>query len=164
VNVVSGASDGSSVGILNFVRGGEQRLTLLGDVDGGARWELLLGSRRFHSVLGARLQRTENGERWWAAFGLGARLRERGRLFVDLDLLGEHVNAVETPHVGATLRALAGWRLASRVAIVAGPTANLMLSFDEAFAPGAGGLGRDVAWFGAEHGRASVGFVAGLRM
>jgi hypothetical protein len=164
VNVVSGASDGSSVGILNFVRGGEQRLTLLGDVDGGARWELLLGSRRFHSILGARLQRTENGERWWGAFGLGARLGGRGRLFVDLDLLGEHVKAVETPHLDATLRALAGWRLASRAAIVAGPTANLMLSFDEAFAPGAGGLGRDVAWFGAEHGRASAGFVAGLRM
>jgi hypothetical protein len=165
VNVATGGSDGVPLGVLNFVRGGEQRLTLLADEDGGARSELLLGTRRFHSVLGARLQRTADGERWWGVFGLGARAGGAGRLFVDVDLLAERALDEDAPHVGGTLRALAGWRLASRAALVAGPTANVILSFDEAFAPGAGGgVGREVGWFGADRGRAWVGFVAGLRM
>jgi hypothetical protein len=153
--------DGAPLGLISLVRDGEHKLLVLGDESGILSTELLLGSRSFHSLLSAGVQRTRGGERLWAGFGLGAHLA-RGRFLLDSDLLAQRAPNVGTDHVLATARLLGGWQLAPWAALVAGPSVNLFWS-RKGFDPGVGnGLGDRLG--GSDTGRGWLGFEAGLRL
>jgi hypothetical protein len=63
----------------------------------------------------------------------------------------------------ATARARLSWQLTPLVGLVAGPTANLLVSSDPSYDPDlAGPISRSVDW--GDHGRAWVGLLAGLQL
>ena len=159
VNVAEGI-DGVSLGLVPIVRDGEKKLLVLGDENGILSTGLLLGSRTFHSILSAGVQRDGSGARLWAGFGLGAH-RTRGRLLLDVDLLAQRADEPDD-HVLATARLLAGWQLTPHAAVVAGPSVSGFWA-EEGFRPGLGGaLEQELSSGGTS--RAWLGFTAGLRL
>lgn len=152
--------DGAPIGLVPLIGSGERRLLVLGDGDGVLDAGLLLGSRTFHTIWTAGIQRSSGTARVWTGFGLGAHLAGRGRFFADVDVLGRNA-ASEGAHVLATLRALFGWQLTPHAAVVLGPTVSYFRS--DGFDPGIGtALGWDLG--GAAVERMWVGFNAGLRL
>lgn len=160
---VADTVDGASVGVVPLVRDGEQRLLVLGNEAGMLEAGVLLGSRRVHTVLSGAVQRTAGDARLWAGGGLGVRLGG-ARAFADVDLLGMSVPDEPVDHLRGTLRVLGACQLARRLALVAGPTVNVLWSRDPAFDPGvAGALSRDLG----DRDRVVrlwAGFSAGLRI
>jgi caspase domain-containing protein len=159
VNVAEGIH-GVSLGLVPIVRDGEKKLLVLGDENGILSTGLLLGSRTFHSILSAGVQRDGSGARLWAGFGLGAH-HTRGRLLLDVDLLAQRADEPDD-HVLATARLLAGWQLTPHAAVVAGPSVSGFWA-EEGFRPGLGGaLEQELSSGGTS--RAWLGFTAGLRL
>ena len=160
VNVADGVH-GVSLGLLPIVRDGERKLLVLGDENGIFSTGLLLGSRTFHTILSAGVQRASGGGRLWAGLGIGTH-HARGRFLVDVDLLGQRAVDEPADHVLATARLLAGWQLTPYAAVVAGPSVSGFWA-EEGFRPGLGGLLEYD--YGAGGGRRSwLGFAAGLRV
>ncbi|WP_041448833.1 caspase family protein [Anaeromyxobacter sp. Fw109-5] len=152
--------DGVSLGLLPLVRDGEHKLLVLGDENGILSTGLLLGSRTFHTIVTAGVQRSSGGGRFWSGLGLGAH-RARGRFLLDLDLLAQQV-VDEDANVLATARLLGGFQLTPYAALVAGPSLSMFWAESD-FHPGLGGLlEHDLGAGGVR--RAWLGFAAGLRV
>lgn len=158
---VSRQVDGIPLGLVNVVRDGWRRILVVSDEDGTAALGYAGGNALFHTTLEASFRRTADGVRPWGAFGPGVHLRY-DRLGVDLDLLAAHATDDSEPYAVVTLRALAALPITSRVALVAGPTANVLLARDPASAPPVGGaFGETTRPDGT---RAWVGLQAGVRL
>jgi hypothetical protein len=160
---VSDQVDGIPLGLVNFVRHGWHRVLLVSDEDGTPALGYGGGNGWFHTTLEASLRRGGAGSRGWVAFGPGVHLR-RDRLGLDVDLLARHATDdldEPAPYVVLTLRPLATYGLTPRVALVAGPTANVLLARDPASAPRAGGAFGQLTRDG-ERVRAWAGFQAGV--
>jgi hypothetical protein len=158
---VSRQVDGIPFGLVNVVRDGWRRILLVSDEDGTPALGYAGGNALFHTTLEASLRRTAAGARGWAAAGPGVHLRF-DRLGVDLDLLASHALDDEEPYAVVTLRALAALPIGPRVALVAGPTANVLLARDAGSAPAVrGAFGEATRPDGT---RAWVGLQAGVRL
>lgn len=158
---VSRQVDGIPLGVVNVVRDGWRRVLVVSDEDGTPALGYAGGNGFFHTTLEASVRRTSAGARGWAAFGPGVHL-VRGRLGVDLDLLAGHALDDREPYALVTLRALAVVPLSSRVALVAGPTANVLLEGEAGAAPPVGGAFGEVTALGGRP--AWVGLQAGVRL
>ncbi|ACL64330.1 peptidase C14 caspase catalytic subunit p20 [Anaeromyxobacter dehalogenans 2CP-1] len=160
---VADTVEGASVGLVPLVRDGEQRLLLLGNDAGMLEAGVLLGSRRVHTLLTGAVQRTGDDARLWTGLGLGVRMGG-ARRFADVDLIGQSVPDEPIDHVRGTLRVLGGWQVARRLALVAGPTVNVLWSRDPAFDPGVAGTPSRELGHGDRVLRLWAGFAAGLRI
>lgn len=159
VNVADSVEGGAPLGLLSFVRDGERKLLVLGDSSGTGAAELLLGTRRFHTLLRVRGQRVSAGSRLWVGYGMGLHWA-RGPLLLDVDGLAECSPSEERSHALVSVRALVGWQLAPAVAVVAGPTLSGFWA-ERGFESGLSGAAhRDLGG----GGRGWVGLQAGLRL
>jgi hypothetical protein len=149
------------LGLVNVVRDGWHRFALLVDEDGSPSLGYGGGGALFHTTLEASVQRTDSGSRGWASFGPGVHLGS-GRLAVDLDLLARHALSDSEPYILTTLRALVYLPLSSRVALVAGPTVNVLFARDSVSVPPVGG-GIELTEPG-DRPQAWVGLQAGVRL
>ncbi len=161
VNVSRGV-DGVPLGLVNVVRGGWRRFVALSDEDGIPTVGYSGGNAVFHTSLEASLQRTAGGAKPWAGFGPGVHLK-LGRLALDLDLLLRHAVDDFDRYFLVTLRGLAAYPLSPRVALVAGPTGNVLLARDPPSAPRVGGALGEAAPFG-ERARTWAGLQVGVRL
>ncbi len=134
---VSRRIEGIPLGVVNVVLEGRRRFLAVTDEDGVATLGYAGGTAHFHTTLEVSLRRTAGRIETWAGFGPGFHL-ERGRLSLDLDLLGRHADDAEQ-YLVVTARALAAFALSSHVALVAGPTANALLASDSSSSPSIGG-------------------------
>lgn len=122
----------TSIGVLSFVRNGRLNLGLWAADLGTANLGIKTGTKSIYSlVFGGIAPEREDGEVMWTfGAGLGTQFRtERPWLnFLDLDLLVSHVfhgdQRFQNWNEVLSLRVGGGWRLADRLAIVAGPTVN----------------------------------------
>lgn len=161
---------GVPLGLVSLVRDGEHKLLLVGEQNEMLTAELLLGSRVFHGLLTAGVQRAPpsaatggagGGSRAWLGFGVGAHYA-RGRFLLDVDVLSRSATDTRVENTLATARILAGWQLTPWAALVAGPSVN-------AFFAGTGydpGVGDGLGTTGDPHhgGRRWIGLVAGVRL
>jgi hypothetical protein len=160
VGVVNVANhvDGIPLGLVNLVRDGWHRVLVISNEDGTPTVGYAGGTGVFHTTLEASLLRTGGGARGWGAFGPGVHFR-LGGLGLDLDLLaGRTVDDAQDYGV-ITLRALATVPLTRTVALVAGPTANVLLGRQPDSMPSVVGpfgelsrLGDRPAWLGLQAG------------
>lgn len=123
------------IGILSFVRKGQFHLLVWGDETGTGHLGVKLGSRYVYGILhgGSSLGERDGGVELMLGAGLGVHLPvERSWLtFVDMELLTNHVFQTSGwTDTGSlqTLRVYGGWRLAERLALVAGPSLNVWQS------------------------------------
>ncbi len=159
---VSRQVDGIPLGLVNVVRDGWHRVLLVLDEDGTPTLGWAGGNGFFHTTLEASFRRNAEDGRGWAAFGPGVHFR-RDRLGIDVDLLARHAidDSDRGPYVVLTLRPLATYQISPRVALVAGPTVNVLLARDAASAPPAGGALGELTQ-GEDHVRAWAGLQAGV--
>lgn len=143
INVADSVS-GASLGLLNFVKKGYNRLEVGG---GEALWGnvgLKLGTRGFYNILhvGARWdhllrtnnERVQNGVymTWGLGYGLGTAVRFNDRWLMNIEAVAIHLNEAErwTRQLNLLnqLRLTVDWRSAGRVSFFAGPVGNLLVS------------------------------------
>jgi hypothetical protein len=155
---VSRQVDGIPLGLVNVVRDGWHRILVVSNEDGTPALGWAGGTGVFHTALEASLKRTAGGVRGWGAFGPGVHLG-LGPLDLDLDLLAGHAMDELPDYTVLTLRALATLPISRRVALVAGPTANVLLGREKAGTPSAVGpfgeltrLGDRPVWVGLQAG------------
>ncbi len=158
---VSRQVDGIPLGLVNVVRDGWSRFLVVSDEDGTPTLGYAGGNGFFHTTLEASYRRGADGGHGWAAAGPGVHLG-RGRLRLDLDLLAAHALDDREPYAVVTLRALAVLPLSSRFALVAGPTANVLLERTAGSAPPVGGGFGELT--GSGDPRAWLGLQAGVRL
>lgn len=159
---VSRQVDGIPLGLVNVVREGRRRFLGLADEDGVPTVGYAGGTSGFHTALELSLRRTAGGVQPWLGFGPGVHL-ERGRISLDLDLLGRHAVENADPYVVVMLRGLAAYAFSPSVAVVVGPTVNALLARDLASAPRAGGALGGTATIG-DLARVWAGMQVGLRI
>ncbi|WP_242352556.1 LA_2272 family surface repeat-containing protein [Anaeromyxobacter sp. SG64] len=152
-----------SVGVLALVRNGRHEVELyateLTPLAAGVR----LGGRRAYGVLGAGVQPDpqERSGKTLSTLGGGAGVgfEPAQRLALDLDLVAQAVSLDGTPEaVLGVLRAVAAYRLTEWMGVLAGPTANVLVSDEDQ-------PDLHLGWkLGGRHARVWVGFVAGVRI
>ena len=160
---VSREVDGVPFGLVNVVRDGYRRFLVVANEEGTPTLAYAGGNGWFHTTLEGSLQRTSSGGvRGWAAFGPGVHLGH-DRLRLDLDLLASHALDDREPYAVVTLRALGVLPVSSRVALVAGPTLNVLFERTAGSAPPIGGGIGELTTPGAST-RAWIGLQAGVRL
>jgi hypothetical protein len=139
VGVVNVADDvdGESVALFSFVRTGYHPLALWSSDTSFANLGVKLGSRHLYTLWGAgitALDRDDRTRAYAAHVGLGGHFVPfGGRLFLDVDVMASSIRrdftGDETSMLGA-LRLQLGYQLAAHMAVVGGPTFNVMTSWN----------------------------------
>ena len=131
-------NNGASISLLPIVLDGENHLTLGWTSASAANLGFKLGTRRVYAALSVGITRdTEaDGPRYYArTFGLGVHVIPRDRrFFLDIDITGtnfETFSPARQAHRNlASLRLQAGYAVASRLAVVVGPTLHMQTAWD----------------------------------
>lgn len=193
VNIASGAVNGTQIGVFNYAREAEAPIGLLSIVSRGrfnldvwadetsaANLGVKVGAKHVYGIFGGGTsgkQTFDGNQRWTYGFGMGGHVPVETPVlsFVNVELLHRQVGyGNEMPYdddgngiMLSTLRVGAGWQIAPRLAIIAGPSLNVSVATPEADARGGFGFlgrsadlggGRDVAV------RMWPGFFAGLQI
>ncbi|HZI09893.1 MAG TPA: caspase family protein [Myxococcus sp.] len=137
INVTNELESGLPVGLLSIVRNGQLHLELYGTDFNFANASIKVGSRYLYTTLTAGLGAypvNREPRHWTLGMGLGAHVPLAERLFLDVDAVTNGVFSWNTPFVDNQLlhqlRLAVGVQLASRLALVGGPTLNLLHSPD----------------------------------
>jgi hypothetical protein len=137
VNVTNELESGLPVGLLSIVRNGQLHLELYGTDFNFANASVKVGSRYLYTTVTAGLGAypvNREPRHWTLGLGLGAHVPLTERLFFDLDAVTNGVFSWNTPFVDNQLlhqlRLQVGVQLASRFALIGGPTLNLLHSPD----------------------------------
>ena len=132
-------NSGASIGLFPVVLDGENHVTLGWNSNAAANLGFKLGTRRVYAALSVGITRDTDGEgaRYYAcSFGLGVHVLPRDqRFFLDLDAVGTSFGAASPAREAhrnlSSLRVQAGYAIARRLAVVAGPTLNLQTAWGE---------------------------------
>ncbi len=131
-------SDGESVGVISLARNGRHHVEAFASDVSAANLALKLGTRYAYTtfVLGAH---PGDRTRFSYGFGFGWHAPLSARLSMDVDLVGSYISydidpsenrGPEERSVLGSLRAVAAFKVLRRLAVMAGPTFNVMTSWD----------------------------------
>jgi hypothetical protein len=164
-------NSGASISLLPIVVEGENHLTLGWTSASAANLGFKLGTRWMYAALSVGITRdTEvDGARYYACsfgFGVHAIPRDR-RFFLDIDIVGTTFGTMSPARQAhrnlGSLRLQAGFAVARHLAVVAGPTLNVLTSWDgEDRVPRGVSFAEQVWTSGATTVRMYPGLVAGL--
>lgn len=123
--------DGVPIGLISLVKGVPIRFDAWYDESNFATFAVRSGTPKWHSIMTGGWQTVGDSTRWKLGVGLGAELPVSGPTFADIEYL---VYALSKPggapsgnrHL-STLRASLVWRIAPRLAFVAGASMNLFV-------------------------------------
>jgi hypothetical protein len=129
---------GASIALFPVVLDGENHLTMDWSSTSMANLGFKLGTRRIYAALSVGMTRDTDpdGARYYAcSFGIGVHVLPREqRFFLDVDAVGTSFGAPSPAREAhrnlGSLRVLAGYAIARRLAIVAGPTLNVLTAWD----------------------------------
>jgi hypothetical protein len=132
-------NSGVSIGLFPVVLDGENHLTLGWTTTSAANLGLKLGTRRVYMSLSLGITRDteEDGHRYYAATGgIGVHAIPRGnRFFLDIDATNTSFQTFahyrDVKRMVSSLRVQAGYAVARRLAVVAGPTLNVATAWDD---------------------------------
>jgi hypothetical protein len=144
---ISEEDQGVPIGLISYARrNGMLHLVAYGSETGTANAGLKIGGRSVYNSFIVGVRPGRNGNRFATSLGLGVRARpERPWLsFLDTEVAAgtfnhDFVGDTHRLQIVSSLRLIGGWRLAQRLAIVAGPTLNVLVrkrGFDTDIAPG----------------------------
>ncbi|MBJ6763881.1 caspase family protein [Myxococcaceae bacterium JPH2] len=133
LGVVNVATDmeGVPVGLLSIAQNGQFHLEVFGSDINPGNVSLKLGSRTFYTTLVAGIGDMPGQKRHWTlGLGLGAHLPLTDRLFADVDVISHNVFGLEEGWDSNRLlhqaRLIGGWQLTSHLALIGGPTFNVL--------------------------------------
>ncbi len=153
INVASGTVNGTQIGVVNYadevdaplgvlsvVRKGRFNLDLWADETSAGNLGLKIGARHFYGIFTAGVggrETSEGDQRWTAGLGFGGHVPvgNPALSFLNLELLARQVHygsdwstEAGENHLVSTLRLGAGWQIAERFALVAGPSVNVSVA------------------------------------
>lgn len=134
INVADSAQ--APVGLINWIKDGEQHLALYGSELNVANIALKLGSRRLYShlVFGVGSDGFTSRFSWGA--GLGARFRPTARIFLEAEVVEQLVSFGQVlggpAGLVTTARVQVGFQIFKRLAITVGPSVNLYVPLGSA--------------------------------
>jgi len=168
---VARKNSGASIGLFPVVLDGENHLTLDWNTTSAANLGFKLGTRRVYvaAAVGITRDTEQDGSRYYAcSFGIGVHAIPRGqRFFLDIDATGMSIATLSHGHYPNrsvnSLRLQAGYAIARRLAVVAGPTLNVQVAegADDRLPRGVG-FAEQVWTSGGTTVRMYPGLVAGL--
>jgi hypothetical protein len=133
VNIAENAD--AAVGVLNILWGGTWDLEMSGGDTGIYSLAIRNGGRRTHSYLSAGVHPGGKRKVYAAGLGLGVHAKIAEPLQIDFDILGKGLHRGTLDGVGeqdgsllATARAVLAWELFDGVALVGGPSYNLLVT------------------------------------
>jgi hypothetical protein len=159
------------VGIVNIIRTGQFHIDAWTSEAAMVNVGLKTGSRYVYSVVSFGLHPTGDTSLLLAGLGLGGHI-PLNRFFVDVDAITSNVypwphwfwtDTADGYRFLTTLRVTGGWQVTDRVAVIAGPTANLWLS-DTGNSWDLPMYGLPRGGFYARHFAVWPGFTAGLQL
>lgn len=137
INVVKDLESGVPVGLLNIVSNGQFHVEAYGSDVNYANVALKVGSRYLYTTLVVGMGSTANARgpsHWTTGVGIGGHVPLSERFFFDVDVVTNNIHEWGGAFDGNQLlhqaRLMAGFQLASRFAIIAGPTFNVMHTTD----------------------------------
>lgn len=134
VNVADSAD--APIGVINWIRDGEQHLAVYGSELNVANFAAKLGGRHLYSHLVFGVGRSGEATRFSWGAGLGARWRPSVRVFLEAEVVEQLVSfgqALGGPSgLVTTARFNVGFQLLRRLAITVGPSLNLYVPLDDA--------------------------------
>ncbi|MBU8900611.1 caspase family protein [Corallococcus sp. M34] len=135
LGVVNVANDmeGVPLGLLSIARNGQFHVEVFGSDINPGNVALKAGSRTFYSTLVAGMGDMPGQKRHWTiGLGLGAHLSLSERLFADVDVISHNVFGLEEGWDSNRLlhqaRLMGGWQITPHLALIGGPTFNVLHS------------------------------------
>ncbi len=145
VNVASGDVDGVQIGLINIARNSDASIGLINVITEGRThvdlWQaesgygqiaLKHGGRYLHNLYGVGYRPWGPCPEWSVLLGIGGHSPVGKRLFVDTDLIAQHISPAGGLLVATnellTARAVLGVKLVDRLALTAGLSGNALLS------------------------------------
>lgn len=122
-----------SLGLVNIIWEGRTHVDVWGSEDGFVNTAFKHGGERFHYIYGAGYRTgSDDLGAWRATIGMGGHTELTQRLFVDTDVLSSYVHDTDSQEYGVnvlnTARLVGGVQLTHRLALMAGPTYNVLVS------------------------------------
>lgn len=130
----AGHMEGVPIGLLSVMGNGVLRGEVYGSDVNPLNLSLKLGTERVYSVFTVGAGRFGGREHFSLGFGLGVHLPVQQRFFVDVDALSStlHVDRKWSfDHALYQLRAIGGFQVSRRFALIAGPTLNVQVAEDD---------------------------------
>ena len=168
---VARKNSGASIGLFPVVLDGENHLTMDWNTTSVANLGFKLGTRRVYmaAAVGITRDTEQDGDRYYACtFGVGFHAIPRDhRFFLDIDATNMNIAVLAHGHFPnrsvSSLRVQAGYAIARRLAVVAGPTLNLQVAEgNDDRVPRGVSFAEQVWTSGGTTVRMYPGFVAGL--
>ncbi|XXF80849.1 caspase family protein [Myxococcaceae bacterium GXIMD 01537] len=160
VNLAS-EMEGVSFGLVSIVRNGQFHVEAYGSDLMQSNVAVKFGGKRFHTILVGGYGRVDGQRQWSLGMGLGAHCNLSASAFVDTDVMASSFygpgEAWETYRILSQARLLGGWYPTRYLALIAGPTLNVMTSVDER------PVGK-VTWLGGPSGRGRLSFWPGFQL
>ena len=164
---------GASVGLLNIVKKGYNRIELAGSLTLGAQGALKLGSYKFYNIFQG--SKKFSNASWSVGYGIGTAILTGKRTLLNLELVASHVNENNGWTMDLNLlgqfRTAVEVRIGKTVSVFAGPNFNVM--FSDLYDPDTGNYGSSIVPYrmyenkknGANQTDISmwIGFNAGMR-
>ncbi len=133
VNVARELESGVPVGLVSIARNGQFHVEAFGNDFNYANTAIKVGSRHLYTTLVLGLGTAEGSRgpsHWSLGVGLGAHLPLSERLFLDVDAVSHTLYDWDASFTGNRLlhqlRVVAGFQVARRLALIGGPTLNVM--------------------------------------
>ncbi len=127
-------ADQSSVpiGLLNIIRKGLHHVSLTTSDLNALNLGLRLGGRYFYTLVTAGMQPQFRPVQWSMGLGMGGHIPISERTFIAIDLAAHKLTAQKFNdlHMLTRVRALVGFRIMPRFAVVAGLSGNVLAEFD----------------------------------
>ncbi|MFY2558053.1 caspase family protein [Corallococcus terminator] len=137
INVAQNLESGIPVGLLNIVQNGQFHVEAYGSDVNFANISLKVGSRYLYTTLVAGMGSVSDSRgpsHWTMGVGIGGHVPLSERFFFDVDIVTNSIHewggSFEDNRLLHQARLMAGFQLASRFAIIAGPTFNVMHTTD----------------------------------
>jgi len=137
INVAQNMESGVPVGLLNIVKNGQFHVEAYGSDINFANLSLKVGSRYLYTTLVAGVGSVTDSRgpsHWTMGLGIGGHVPLTERLFFDVDVLTNSIHewggSFEDNRLLHQARLMAGFQLAPRFALIAGPTFNVLHTTD----------------------------------
>lgn len=121
-----------SLGLINIIYEGRTHVDITQTSTGFTQAALKHGGRKFHYIYGGGINPAADCPEWSLMLGAGGHFELSRSLFIDADLLAQHISPatgfLAATNMMGTARAVAGFQLFDHIALTGGLTANTLVS------------------------------------
>ena len=170
---VCDTTSGGSIGLINIVKRGYNRIEIAGSLTLGAHGALKLGSHKFYNIFQG--SRQFSSKTWSLGYGIGTAIITGKKTLINLELITSHVNEEDSwtsdLNLLSQFRTSVEVRIGKRFSFFAGPDFNIM--FSDLYDPDTGEYGSSIVPYtmyvnenprpNETHISMWIGFNAGMR-